>query len=401
MAVCIRSCNPSRWIQLHLLNGHQQHRFVGSQEKCWSVSNYGRCRTTRGQITLGYLQPSGYRSVIVCSNRFYVHRLVAQAFLVRSSDTDAWQVHHRDGNRSNNYAENLEYVTPSQNVQHSYTINPLRGNAGRALSKPVMWRPNNSQPWTMFPSIRFASQQLSLSQLTISQHCRNGSRAGDHELKFVEPLEASILPGEQWVPMVTPQTGEVMNGRQVSSYGRLMTRTGRISRGSQRSSGYLMFFPSDGDCKQANFLVHRLVARAFLGPPPTCAHSHVNHKDFDKSNNCLENLEYATPAENVTHSYSERADRRTCAAATSKPVLGRVLGSEDQWTWYPSGTIAAKMLGIDQGNVSACARGLRRCAGQYEFRLAEVEELPGEEWRAVDVQGLLEERDRRMSQEKH
>ena len=45
--------------------------------------------------------------------------------------------------------------------------------------------------------------------------------------------------------------------------------------------------------------VHRLVARAFLGPPPP-GHG-VNHKDGDKRNNRLMNLEYLTNLENHRH----------------------------------------------------------------------------------------------------
>lgn len=55
------------------------------------------------------------------------------------------------------------------------------------------------------------------------------------------------------------------------------------------------------DGKNASGLVHRLVAMAFIGPPPTPDHQ-INHKDFDKSNNVPENLEWVTSAENVIYS---------------------------------------------------------------------------------------------------
>jgi hypothetical protein len=47
--------------------------------------------------------------------------------------------------------------------------------------------------------------------------------------------------------------------------------------------------------------VHRLVAWAFLGPQPTGYH--VRHLDGNPSNNCLANLEYGTPWNNITDSF--------------------------------------------------------------------------------------------------
>lgn len=50
-----------------------------------------------------------------------------------------------------------------------------------------------------------------------------------------------------------------------------------------------------------NVLVHRLVANTFLGNAP-CGHE-VNHKDGNKQNNCVENLEWVTKSENQRHRY--------------------------------------------------------------------------------------------------
>lgn len=48
-------------------------------------------------------------------------------------------------------------------------------------------------------------------------------------------------------------------------------------------------------------LLHRLVAEAFLGKCPR--NKNVNHRDGNKSNNCLVNLEYTTCSQNVQHAY--------------------------------------------------------------------------------------------------
>lgn len=66
-------------------------------------------------------------------------------------------------------------------------------------------------------------------------------------------------------------------------------------------------------CK--NFLVHRLVAEAFLPNPDN--KSDVNHKDGDKCNNCLENLEWVTRSENVRHTI--KTGRRKITTGIDSP----------------------------------------------------------------------------------
>lgn len=51
--------------------------------------------------------------------------------------------------------------------------------------------------------------------------------------------------------------------------------------------------------KRKNHYVHRLVAEAFLGQHDGNV---INHKDHDKANNCVENLEWCTQLENVQQS---------------------------------------------------------------------------------------------------
>ncbi len=74
----------------------------------------------------------GYRRVELGSVCFFVHRLVASAFI--PNDGDKEQVNHKDGIRDNNCVENLEWVTNQENVVHSFDVlkrKPSYGGSGR------------------------------------------------------------------------------------------------------------------------------------------------------------------------------------------------------------------------------------------------------------------------------
>ena len=63
------------------------------------------------------------------------------------------------------------------------------------------------------------------------------------------------------------------------------------------------------------FMVHRLVAMAFIPNPEN--KEQVNHKDENKQNNCVDNLEWMTNAEN--HNYGTRNQR--AGESLKKPIL--------------------------------------------------------------------------------
>jgi hypothetical protein len=77
--------------------------------------------------------PTGYRQVNLYLygqvKHFYVHRLVADAFLGRIPA--GFEVNHKDGNKDNNGVDNLEIFTSEANLQHAreHGLIPMRGEA--------------------------------------------------------------------------------------------------------------------------------------------------------------------------------------------------------------------------------------------------------------------------------
>lgn len=116
-------------------------------EESYQVSNYGRIKSLKNKtpkILKPMLNHKGYLKVDLRKNNhhslFYIHRLVAKAFIPQTHDKQ--QVNHIDGNKFNNHYTNLEWVTPSENMYHSYRIGKHIAPAN--LKPPVRYGENNN-----------------------------------------------------------------------------------------------------------------------------------------------------------------------------------------------------------------------------------------------------------------
>lgn len=347
------------------------------------VSSHGRIQNRAGVITWGCKASSGYCVTKVGGQMNMVHRLVARAFLGPPPTHSHRHVHHRDADPSNNHVDNLEYVTHSQNVMYSYLNNAARRTSAEALSKPVLARPVGYGRWCRYPSISEASRRLHVQSGRIAACCKGRRRlVKGYEFQYADIFAFASLPGEEWRAALRPEDGVVLSQWKVSSLGRVMS-SHHVTWGTVTSHGYRSVGVTH-DKKVSSYYVHRLVARAFLGPVPD-QHYQVHHRDYDRANNRIDNLEYATPSENVLHSFRFNSDRRSHAHARGKPVWGRMLGA-GVWTWYPSMNEAARQVGVSSAAISACfRRGAQHTRG-FEFRPCEPTSprlLPGEEWRQV------------------
>ena len=354
------------------------------------MSSYGRCCSSHGVISAGYLHPNGYRQVKICGTNWPVHRVVILAFKGPPQKEQAWQVHHKDGEPTNNRLDNLEYVTRNQNMLHSYALSTRR-SSGPAQSKPVMWRRLGTENWTLSASVTQAAEQLGLAPSMVSAVCRGKVSSREFEMQFQEATLA-ILNGEEWRPMLDPSFGDPLCNRFVSSFGRVKSQRAVISKGTLRSDGYYYTGIPCSFSKCRMVAVHRLVAFAFLGSPPCVSLTQVNHKDLDKGNNSAENLEWVSPSGNMSHFYANRSFIRKGGV---KPVLSRVHGSSDEWKLHSSLSSAARRTGMHLWDIWKCCYGRLLQTRGHEFKFADIDEaksLPGEEWREVEIKLLRDDR---------
>lgn len=97
---------------------------IEGYEGYYQISSMGNVKNVKtNKLLLGDVNRVGYKRVILYSpvkKRFFVHRLVAYHFV--DGYQDELVVNHKDGNKTNNCADNLEWVTRSENDIHAFKL---------------------------------------------------------------------------------------------------------------------------------------------------------------------------------------------------------------------------------------------------------------------------------------
>lgn len=159
---------------------------------------------------------------------------------------------------------------------------------------------------------------------------------------------------------------------QVSNLGNVKSlnynRTGqeKILKAINHKCGYLrVTLYKNSKC--VTYRLHRLVAQAFIPNPDNLPE--VNHKDEDKSNNCVNNLEWCDSKYNINYGTGITRSKEK----RSKAVLG--YHKKDNYiVEYPSIHEAARALGIKSSNICNCCNGKIKSYKGFVWRYVEHEE---------------------------
>lgn len=131
---------------------------------------------------------------------------------------------------------------------------------------------------------------------------------------------------------------------EISSFGNLKNiKTGRMMHPSKNGQGYMIITLSKNN-HQRMARVHRLVALAFLSQGEAMRRV-VNHKDGDKINNNISNLEWVTPKINSKHAVETGLINNDVVVQMND--YGKVIA------FYHSTREAANKTGIDYSAISS------------------------------------------------
>ena len=162
-------------------------------------------------------------------------------------------------------------------------------------------------------------------------------------------------------------------------------KSGRTLNAWDSGNGYLRVELFDKHHKNKQLHVHRIVAAAFIPNPHDLPY--VNHKDQNKANNAVSNLEWCTAKYNTN--YGDAVIRRSksaewyykserCKAAMStvgksrsKPVMqydtdGNLISE------YPSASEASRATGIHISNIFYSCKGRTKHPNQFIWRYKEA-----------------------------
>nr|QBK86537.1 MAG: HNH endonuclease [Marseillevirus LCMAC102] len=370
------------------------------------VSEDGNIWSKQSHRLLKTQMKCGYENVTLRKNKTNygktIHRLVALAFIPNPDNLRV--VNHKDGVKTNNHISNLEWVTQKENIIHAhklglsisfsrsvcqldkhknlvYTFSSIkeasektnvRGShivdvckGRRSKEKGWYWcyaedlesfrakkikhghqkgvyqiDKNTTEVVKIWDSMKEAASGVGVNPATISRACSNSLTVKKYLWKHV-PIEkedlSNINYSEKWV--VIPEYPNYAISPSGEIYSKFLKRPMRcqISARGYKSIGLI-----NKDGRSTTNVVHVLVAKAYIPNPDN--KPFVNHKNNNKQDAKVENLEWCTHKENMQHSVLN-GHHKGCRA------INQIKNGQKVAT-FPSIADASRNTGIPHSSIS-------------------------------------------------
>lgn len=230
-----------------------------------------------------------------------VHRLVADAFIPNPDNLPV--VNHKDSNKLNNNLNNLEWASSSENSIHSVKHRKENNIFKNAVYNPI------TEPPTSYRELGWLKGYL-----------------------------------------ITPD-GNIYS-----------KKSNRYLKKHINEVGYHRVYISYINNKSKHYFLHRLVAEAYLGNPEEKLP--VNHKNLDKTDNRVENLEWITTSDNIRHSI---LNNPTQFNHLQKAVVQIDRKTNMLVAEFSGIKVASRETLINSGSIVKVCKGISPSAGGYDW----------------------------------